>query len=136
MTRISSGIDFCTTVATVTGTGAGAPPRPRPPPAGWAAFDASPPEQATSIKGAVATKRPRIRECEARMKGFRKRMFSISIQGCRAAAALRYLITGTTGLLEPKRFDRVERRGFAGRIEPKEHPGCGGESEGDRHGIR
>jgi hypothetical protein len=73
MTRISIGIDFCTTGATVTGTAAGA--LPRPPPPGGETFDASPPEQPTTIRGATATRRPRTRECEARIFDFSETNF-------------------------------------------------------------
>src|SRR6185436_7810614 len=108
MTRISIGIDFWMTGATVTGTVVS--PRPRPPPAAPAvptpgAGRASPPHAAT-----VNANRD-IRTAS--------RMWKIYV----------------TRLLEPESVDRVERRGLSCRIKPEEHADRGRKSERDGDGV-
>jgi len=65
MTRISTGIDFCTATAVVTGTAGGPPPRP---PAAGAVEVASPPVQLVPRSTAASTGSQAMRETRDVMK--------------------------------------------------------------------
>src|SRR4051812_23416756 len=113
MTRISIGIDFCTTEATVTGTVCS--PRPRPPPA--------PPAGPTPGLGRASP----------------PQAAAVSANRDMRTASRMWKIYMLLRLLEPQRIDRVERGGLSCRIEPEEDADRGRESERDgdrvsRHG--
>src|SRR5262245_11622388 len=108
MARTSSGIDFCTAVATVIGTAAFWPPPPRPDPVGVACL-ASPPEHA-AVNNASAAARAGV---TLRDKTRDSVIWSLESQG----------------------VDRIQGGRLPRRIETEKHAGHRGEAEGERHGV-
>src|SRR5262245_62079495 len=114
MMRISIGIGFCSTGATVTGTGAACPP-PRPPPGGELVLEASPPEQAR-----VSAVQPRTSE---------------TASGRRIKGTDLTILLNRQRLFKAKRFNRVERRRLSRRVKAEEDPGRRREAERHRDRV-